>query len=316
VDNKGIKREHILIVDDNSEVREVLQEMITSLGYACFAAVDGVDALEKMTHDVFDIVITDVRMPRMDGIELIKQIVIDYPGVDIVAITGYSSQYKYTDLIDLGAADFISKPFDVEILEARINRIIRERALKSELKRLSAVDGLTELLNRRHFDENLKHEANRAVRQHYDLYLLLIDIDNLKIQNDRFGHPQGDGLIRQLGAVVAQGIRAEVDSAYRIGGDEFAVLLPHTSLEQARLVAERLRSKYHAATNQLSSISVGIAKLEDTQDDLESALKSLIERADRALYWCKGHRGNQVCHEVEGLIPEEHPATRAELRPA
>lgn len=313
MDSREIKREYILIVDDNSEVRGVLQEMITSLGYSSIAAVDGVDALEKMTHDAFDIVITDIRMPRMDGIELIKRIITDSPGVDIVAITGYSSQYKYTDLIDLGAADFISKPFDVGILEARINRIIRERALKAELKRLSAVDGLTGLLNRRYFDENLKHEANRAARQHYDLYLLLIDIDNLKIQNDRLGHPQGDGLIRQLGSVVAQNIRVDVDSAYRIGGDEFAVLLPHTNLEQARLVAERLRSKYHAATTHSSSISIGMAKLEGGQDDLETSLKTLVERADRALYRCKGNGGNQVCHEVDGFIPTECFATKAEL---
>jgi diguanylate cyclase (GGDEF)-like protein len=308
------KREHILVVDDNLEVRELLHQMTTFLGYPSITAADGVDALEKMDQNTFDIVITDIRMPRMDGIELIRRIIANFPGVDIIAVTGYSSQYRYTDLIDLGATDFISKPFDVGLLEARIKRIVRERALRAELTRLSAVDGLTGLLNRWYFDENLKHEANRAVRQHYDLYLLLMDIDNLKIQNDRSGHYQGDSLIRQLASVLLENIRADVDSAYRIGGDEFAVLLPHANLEQARLVAERLRSKYHAETTQLSSISIGMAKLEGAQDDLDSALKTLAERADRALYRCKKNGGNQICHVADGLLPAACLATKADLR--
>ena len=170
----------VLCVDDDPGIRELLHEIITRLGHRMITAVDGIDALEKLADDHFDIVITDINMPRMDGIELIKRIKTELDDVDVIAITAYEMTYKYTDIIALGASDFISKPFNVNELEAKLNRILRERRLRDGLKRLSTRDGLTGLYNRRYFDENFEHEASRAFRQNYSLYLLFIDLDGFK----------------------------------------------------------------------------------------------------------------------------------------
>ncbi|MDH3850968.1 MAG: response regulator, partial [Deltaproteobacteria bacterium] len=117
----------LLCVDDDPGIRELLHEIITRLGHRMITAVDGIDALEKLAADHFDIVITDINMPRMDGIELIKRIKTKFDDVDVIAITAYEMTYKYTDIIALGASDFISKPFNVNELEAKLNRILRER---------------------------------------------------------------------------------------------------------------------------------------------------------------------------------------------
>jgi len=286
----------ILIVDDEEDSLEALRELLSQLGHSCVTASDGLDALEKLTEKQFAIVITDIRMPRMDGIELIKRIKTDlHDDVDVIAITGHHTQYKFTDIIKCGASDFMVKPFSFDELEAKINRIARERFLLAQLKQLSVRDCLTELYNRRHFDNNLRGEATRALRQKYDLYLLLIDIDNFKHYNDIYGHREGDHLIRGLAEVVLSNIRKNVDSAYRYGGDEFAVILPQAKRYQARSVAERLCIKYKERNLVPTSLSIGMAKLESFSNSLEENLRVLISEADKALYLGKKNGGNQVC---------------------
>ena len=292
----------ILYVDDDPGIRELLHEIITRLGHSSIAAVDGVDALEKLADDHFDIVITDINMPRMDGIELIKKIITDFGDVDIIVITAYAMTYKYTDIIALGASDFISKPFDINELEAKLNRVLRERKLWAELKRLSTRDGLTGLYNRRYFDENLKHEVSRALRQSFSLHLLFIDLDGLKAYNDKYGHQQGDNLLIGLAEVILDNIRKDVDSAYRYGGDEFAVILPHANRQQALMVAQRLLKSFSTRSVSSDSLSIGLAKLEDSYETLKENIESLIREADQALYHAKANGGNQVCDERGRIV--------------
>jgi len=288
---------HILAVDDDPEIRELLHEILTHLGHTSVTAEDGIDALEKLTEHHFDIVITDLKMPRMDGIELIKRIKVGFEDVDVIAVTVYGNEYDYTEVIGVGASDFFDKPFNLDELEAKINRIIRERSLRAELKRLSTRDGLTGLYNRRYFEENLRHEAVRAFRQNYNLYLLFIDLDNLKGYNDNYGHQQGDNLLKELAKIILGNIRRDVDSAYRYGGDEFAVVLPHASRQQALMVAERLFTDYNKRNLTLTSLSIGLAKLKGTRETLEGDLQTLIREADQALYRAKTCRGNQLCDD-------------------
>ena len=117
----------VLCVDDDPGIRDLLKEIIARLGHSTITAVDGIDALGKLADGHFDIVITDINMPRMDGLELIKRIKTDFDDVDVIVITAFEMTYKYTDIIALGASDFISKPFNVNELEAKLNRILRER---------------------------------------------------------------------------------------------------------------------------------------------------------------------------------------------
>jgi two-component system cell cycle response regulator len=288
---------HILAVDDDPEIRDILHEILTHLGHRSVTAVDGLDALEKLSERHFDLVITDLRMPRMGGIELIKKIKVDFEDVDVIALTVYGTEYNYTEVIGVGASDFIDKPFNVNELEAKINRIIRERSQRAELKRLSTRDGLTGLYNRRYFENNLRHEAIRAFRQNYNLYLLFIDLDNLKGFNDYYGHQQGDDLLRQLGKMILGNIRRDVDSAYRYGGDEFAVVLPHARRQQALMVAERLFTEYNKRDLTPTSLSIGLAKLKGSGNPLEGDLQTLIREADQALYRAKTSPGNQLCDD-------------------
>ncbi len=286
-------QQSVLCVDDDGELRELLHELICQMGHASVTAADGVDALEKMEEKHFDIVITDINMPRLNGVGLIKRITSDFSDTDVIAITGYQTEYNYTDIIALGASDFISKPINIDEFEAKIKRIIRERNMRFELRRLSTCDALTGLYNRRHLDDNLQNEAIRAARQHYDLYLLLIDIDNFKVYNDKYGHQQGDRLLQELARIILRSIRENVDSGYRYGGDEFAATILHTNPQQALMVAERLRTEYNERNLVPTSLSIGIAKLKNSHGTLEEDLDDLIRKADQALYLAKNNGGDQ-----------------------
>lgn len=285
----------VLSVDDDEEMIGLLHEVVSQLGHVSVTAVDGVDAFEKLGESEFDIIITDISMPRMNGIELTKRIKTDFEDIDVVVVTGYQEEYKYTDVIEIGASDFISKPFNINELEAKINRIIRERELRAELKRLSIRDGLTSLYNRRYFDENLKREAIRAFRQRYGLFLLLVDVDNFKEYNDQFGHQKGDDLLKELARLMMFYSRDNVDSVYRYGGDEFAVIIPHAKHEQAILVAQRLRNKFNTSKLGPAFLSMGMAQLAGGLKTLEQDLETLLRIADQHLYLAKNNGGDQIC---------------------
>jgi two-component system cell cycle response regulator len=291
--DKNRARQSVLSVDDDGEVRALLHELIREMGHDSVTATDGVDALEKMKEKQFDIVITDINMPRLDGVGLIKRIASDFTDTDVIAITGFQTEYNYTDIIALGASDFISKPINIDEFEAKIKRIVRERNMRFELRLLSTCDALTGLYNRRHLDENLPNEAIRASRQHYDLYLLLIDIDNFKVYNDKYGHQQGDRLLKELTQIITRCIRENVDSGYRYGGDEFAATILHANPQQVLMVAERLRAEYNAKNLVPTSLSIGIAKLKNSHRTLEEDLNGLIREADQALYLAKNNGGDQ-----------------------
>lgn len=285
----------MLSVDDDEEMIGLLHEVVSQLGHVSVTAVDGVDAFEKLGESEFDIIITDISMPRMNGIELTKRVKTDFEDIDVVVVTGYQEEYKYTDVIEIGASDFISKPFNINELEAKINRIIRERELRAELKRLSIRDGLTSLYNRRYFDENLKREAIRAFRQRYGLFLLLVDVDNFKEYNDQFGHQKGDDLLKELARLMMFYSRDNVDSVYRYGGDEFAVIIPHAKHEQAILVAQRLRNKFNTSKLGPAFLSMGMAQLAGGLKTLEQDLETLLRIADQHLYLAKNNGGDQIC---------------------
>ena len=286
-------RQSVLSVDDDRELRDILHKLISDMGLVSETAMDSLNALEKMKEQQFDIVITDINLPHLDGVGLIKRIAADFRNTDVIAITGFQSEYNYTDIIALGASDFISKPININEFEAKIKRIVRERNMRLELRRLSTYDALTGLYNRRHLDENLRNEAIRASRQDYDLYLLLIDVDDFKTYNDKYGHQEGDRLLRELAQIINRNIRLNVDSGYRYGGDEFAVTLIHASPRQAVMVAERFRREYNERNLIPTSLSIGIARLKNSSNDMDKDLDNMIREADQALYLAKNNGCDQ-----------------------
>ncbi len=286
--------QHILIVDDDPTILSLLKEYISALGYNLKTASNGTQALDALKMSKFTIIITDLLMPGMDGMELIRQVKTYWPDTDIIVITGYTRDYRYTDVIRAGASDFIQKPFNLDELEAKLNRLTRERQLRSLLKRLSVKDALTGLYNRRFFEFRFTEEAKRAERQSYSLFVIFIDVDKFKRYNDQQGHRAGDKLLKELSITIKKFTRDHVDSAFRYGGDEFAILLPQTEADQALQVAERIRSAFDQIMSDVT-ISIGIAKFKRHPDkNLAENLDILIHQADEAMYEAKDAGGNKV----------------------
>lgn len=281
----------ILIVDDDDLVLKTLNVLISSLGYKCLLASDGLEAVEMLLDKKCDLVLSDVLMPNMDGLELLAFVREKHPKIDVIIATGYSERASYADVIKAGAIDFIKKPIDQAELEAKLARAFRERKMVMELEKLSLSDSLTSLFNRRAFDQKLPEEVERAHRQVYQLFLAMIDIDNFKEYNDKFGHPEGDKVLVALSAILQECTRNSVDMAFRVGGDEFAVLLPQTSGTQATEIVQRILLKYIEANYGKTSLSIGIVSCDRDPDlTLEKDILRMKKRVDRAMYEAK-HSG-------------------------
>ena len=285
---------NILVVDDDRQICEILSDHLLSVGHVVERAADGVEALEKLDRKEFNIVITDIDMPRMDGMEFIRRLGGNNDGIDVIAITGHITRYSYTDVVEAGASDFLTKPFTLNELEAKINRVIRERRLLEKLERLAIRDPLTGLLNRRQFIDILRKEAIRAIRYDHPLFIFFMDIDFFKSYNDMFGHQAGDDLLRKFAVVLQSSIREDVDSTFRYGGDEFLVLLPHLPCHQAISVAERIRENYGLLGLKPTSLSIGVAKLIHRSGSIDSEVGEMIQRSDKALYEAKNSPGRNL----------------------
>lgn len=293
----------ILVVDDEDQVCDLLAEALTYMGHKVITARDGLEAVDRLNETSFSIVITDMDMPRMDGMELMKYLMNNCNGTDIIAITGHTMKYKYTDVIAAGAADFITKPFSLNELEAKLTRLIRERYLRTELEKLAIQDPLTGLFNRRFFQSVVRKEAIRCVRYMHPLFLFYFDLDHFKDYNDQNGHQAGDALLVQFSEILKQSTRKEVDTAFRLGGDEFTVVLPHLPNEQAIMVAERIRQNFNGLGLEPTTLSIGLARFLRKSGDLEKDVENMIHRSDCALYHAKHDLGgNKVFLDLESVI--------------
>ena len=278
----------ILLVDDDPSILEILSDLIVIFGYEPETARSGEEAIEKLKQDFFHIVLTDMMMPGMSGMDLLKHINSSHPQIKVMVVTGYDRSFTYTDVIQAGASDFISKPFNADELEAKINRLVREIELMQQLELLSISDSLTGLYNRRHFDTKIIEEARRAHRQNHDLYLAVIDVDHLKDVNDKHGHLEGDKVLKLVGNVVRHCIRENVDWSFRYGGDEFCVIITQVSQDQALMTAERILQSFNEHKPPLTGLSIGLARfIYSHEDNWTEDIDNLVKRADLALYKAK-----------------------------
>ena len=285
----------ILVVDDDELVRKTLSVLISSLGYQCHVAADGLEAVEVLKSTRCDLVLSDIIMPNMDGIELLKYIIRYYPDTDVIIATGYSERASYADVIKAGAIDFIKKPIDQAELEAKLARALRERNMIRKLEELSMCDALTSLLNRRAFDLRFSREVERAHRQNYPLFLAMIDVDNFKEYNDTHGHDAGDKVLMALSDIMRDGTRNSVDLCFRLGGDEFAVLLPQTTATQATEIVQRILLKYVESDFGGTTLSIGIIScLRNGDVSVQEDLARMLKRADQAMYDAKDSGKNCV----------------------
>lgn len=291
---KTAPKVRILIVDDDPAVLKLLGIAIGSFGFEFASAKNGREAIAILQEQEFEIVITDMMMPEVDGMQLLEHVKKNHPRTDVIVVTGYTGTFSYMDVVRAGASDFITKPFNFDELEAKINRIIREHQLISELEHLSNCDPVTGLYNRRYFDRKIKEELHRARRQNYPLYLIMLDVDNFKSYNDRHGHQRGDLLLVTIGSILHKCTRTGVDLIFRHGGDEFSVITPQITREQVAMVGERIIKSFSAGNFDSLGLSLGIADFDPATDGRNEDIPTLINRADTALYQAKATGRNRM----------------------
>jgi diguanylate cyclase (GGDEF)-like protein len=292
---------HVLIVDDDPAIRDSMCEYLEMEGFKTDTLASGEEAIDYLKKKHTDIVVTDIMMLGMNGLELTDIIKKEYD-TDVIVMTGFSGEHSYEEAISKGASDFIFKPIRFEELLLRMKRVLKERQLAKErdqilekLKKLAITDGLTKLYNSRYFYKQLDLEIDRLNRYNHALSLLLIDIDHFKQYNDRFGHLEGDKVLIRIGQTIKSCLR-RMDTAHRYGGEEFTVILPETACEEAAFVADRIRLAIESEVFSpapgkeiIITVSVGV-----TEYQADERISAFVQRADQALYLSKDNGRNRI----------------------
>lgn len=299
----------LLIVEDDPSTRAGLFELL-GRDWDLLGAEDGAEAVALIQAHVPDLVLADLSMPRLGGMGLLEVLRTDprTREVPVVFLSGQSDPLTVVDCFSRGAADFIAKPGRPDELRARLLHAWTQASRVARLESLARTDALTGLHNFRALQLKLDEEFARAARYAEPLAVLLVDLDNLKTLNDRFGHEAGNAALQAMAEVFREELR-EVDFAARFGGDEFVALLPHQTAAEAMVVAERLRLRLASwpwPWPQPLTLSVGIAAMEGTVQVQEPA--SLLAAADAALYRGKHNGRNrvEVAGAADGLTTDTH----------
>jgi len=309
----------LLVVDDEETLRSVVSQVLTADGFTVAEAASGEEALEAFRASSHPLVITDIRMGGMSGIELLTEIKRHNPDTQVVIMTSHASLDSALTALRAGAYDYLVKPFEsLDLISAVAGRaaekarlVTQNRELLEQLKRaneelqetnsalkeMAVRDGLTSLYNHRYFQEALALETARCKRYEKQCCLVFIDVDNFKMYNDTHGHPEGDQLLKTLARILMSHLRSS-DLAARYGGEEFVLLLPETSKDAALMIAEGLREKVAdepfagRATQPLGRVTISIGVAGFPEDGTEAP--ALLACADQLLYKAKHGGKNMV----------------------
>ncbi|MDX1800133.1 MAG: diguanylate cyclase [Marinobacter sp.] len=288
----------LLIIDDHPDVIQVLSTLLHAKGDIRFATQgdQGLALAEKFQPDL---ILLDMAMPGMSGLEVCRRLRNnpETEHIRVIFITAHSDAQTEVGAFEAGAVDFINKPFNPVVVEARVETHLSLIRQSRTLNRLANHDGLTGLYNRRYLDQQLDLEFRRHVRQELPLGFALIDIDYFKAYNDGYGHLRGDDCLAKVAGALASGIRRPGEVVARYGGEEFAIILPHTGrdlldsggqwlcdcIRHLQIPHEYSRCAPHV------TISVGLAGFEFGHP---ASVKELIQLADEALYEAKARGRN------------------------
>ncbi|MEW6375862.1 MAG: diguanylate cyclase [Thermodesulfobacteriota bacterium] len=292
---KGTKGK-VLIVDDAPDTLEIIQKLLLYEGYDVILASTGEEGVKKAEKENPEVVLMDINLPGIDGTEALRRIRKSNPLQSVIMLTAFATVDNAIQALKEGALDFVKKPFENEHLIHIVNQsfekyltLKEKEKLEEEVRRLSITDDLTGLYNHRHFFKTLESELVRMTRQKTSLSLLMFDLDNFKRYNDLYGHLEGDKVLRKIGEIVKHSIRSNVDSGYRYGGDEFAVLLIGASIDRTLVIAERIRSSIEQAGFKNITVSIGLSEYQDHFD-----LEGFVKSADDAMYVAKNSGGNRI----------------------
>ncbi len=322
VERSQSNREKILVVDDRPDNLELLSTILTSQGYEVEESDRGKLAIEAAKAGSPDIILLDISMPEIDGFEVCQRLRSDPKTKDIpiIFISALKEATNKTQAFAFGGNDYITKPFQIEEVIARVKNQLKIQRLQTELKaqnarlkkeirerqiaeaklvelnqklsRLATLDSLTQIANRHCFDEFFAREWRRAKREQFPLALILSDVDYFKLYNDRFGHNAGDICLQKIARVIAKTVQRPADLVARYGGEEFVVILPQTPAQNALQVAEKIRLEVKklqiahpdSLVDDYASLSLGVTCVVPQS---QYAQKQLLVTADKALYQAK-----------------------------
>ncbi len=294
--NEHSSQQTVLVIDDEKPVRQVLSTLLSDLADVALAD-SGESGLALANALIPDLILLDISMPEMDGFEVCRQLkqAPEVSHIPVIFITGKEGADDEERGLKLGAVDFIRKPLYPSIVRFRVTNVLRMQQINRELERLASTDPLTGANNRRQFMTVGQNELLRSRRYKHPLSILMLDIDHFKAINDKFGHGIGDDALKAAVRTFLHALRAE-DTLGRIGGEEFAAVLPETDIKNAGILAERLRdaiSKVKIDTPEGDlTFTVSIGASEITPDDDDILL--VLERADKLLYEAKESGRNRV----------------------
>jgi diguanylate cyclase (GGDEF)-like protein len=294
-DKNGIT---VMIIEDHPDQRELLEIVLQKEGYRVVTAANGVEALDKLAKEPVRVILSDVMMPKMDGFELMRKIRgnPEYKNVYIILITARIQERDRVQGLDLGADDYITKPFSFSELLARVRVGARVVQYQQHLEHQALIDSLTSLFNRRAFERKMEEEFERAMRYHHALSLIILDVDDFKKINDTYGHHWGDQVLKKIAEHLRTKTRRS-DYPSRYGGEEFVLILPETDVENALRVDSKVRSEIKTTTfdskGRAFSVTVSTG-LSSTCNKEYSNWQQMLEDADQALYLAKNRGKDRV----------------------
>ena len=312
----------VVVADDDTTSSLMLTKVLSKDGYRVQSFQDGQSVLAHCCTTLPDIVLMDAIMPGLDGFECTKALKAEYGDncPPILMITGLNDSESVNYAFEVGATDYVTKPFQWAVLRQRVRRAIKahidyknlqealhkERSLRHQLrstnqklKYLATTDSLTNIANRRLFDERLHHEWKRLQREKAPLGLALFDIDHFKAYNDTYGHQEGDDCLRNVAQIIQQVARRPADLAARYGGEEFALILPNTDLDGtiylANLVRHHLQDQaiHHAGSPVKPQLTTSVG-LTSIIPPLNRSAYTLLQTVDQALYDAKKQGRDRV----------------------
>ncbi len=314
--DENVKQAGILVVDDDPVVRDLVAEAIAEAGFQVDVCGNGVDALKKNADKAYDLIVTDMRLPGLDGLSLIRRLKAGKSETDVIVITGYGSIDNAVQCMKAGAVEYLIKPFTVDQIQMAVRKAVEHRELKRRAqerefyKELSYIDALTGIHNRRYFDEALSAETEKSMRHGLPLVLVMIDIDDFKIYNDRNGHQRGDEALTKMAQLFKSTCRG-YDIVARYGGEEFVIVFPGASQENALELSSRIMNEVrktsfageHLMPSGSLKVSMGVACFPEHATNAEG----LIRAADRALYAAKRAGGDTIkmtCPAAEDSVSD------------
>jgi len=287
--------QRILIVDDSKNIHALVKARLTGEPVELHSCFSSEQALASIGQILPDLILLDVDMPDMNGFEVCRRLK-QHPAtmnVPVVFLTGAGSTDEKIRGLELGAIDYITKPFEPAELRARVRAALRTKYLLDLLNKKAMIDGLTGLWNRTYFDQTLAAQLSLAKRSGQPVSVVICDLDHFKMINDRCGHLTGDEALRVVAACMQATCRIE-DVVCRFGGEEFGIIVPSTPADRALIMAERLRKNIeklkltHRGTPVAITCSFGIADLSICGET------PLLQAADAALYAAKQNGRNRT----------------------